>query len=328
MNLNPLVQQRELIAGTSLVRLESLSVIEITGVDRLTWLHNMLSQNILNLQVGDTAEALLLDPNGRIEADLHLIIVEERVWAVVATEKVEGLFAWFTKTKFRSQVQWRDASEEFELAGSWGKPVAAVYWQDPWPNTVAGGYRYGSETAEPWMYYENLIAIAEAAKMQQQSAWLKESALDALRIAAHRPSFAELDEKSLPHELDLLRTAVHLSKGCYRGQETVAKVHNLGHPPRRLVLLHLDGSEHELPEVGSEIVVAGTEAVKGRVTSAAQHFEMGPIALAVVSRSVPEDAPLKVLTAHGPIAANQEVIVPASAGQVVDRSKLTRKSLL
>ena len=120
-------------------------------------------------------------------------------------------------------------------------------------------------------------------------------ALEALRIAAWRPRAArEVDARSIPHELDWLRSAVHLDKGCYRGQETVAKVHNLGRPPRRLVQLDLDGSESVLPEPGS-VVLAG-DAEVGVVTSSARHHEDGPIALAVVKRSVAEDAPLVVRT--------------------------------
>jgi folate-binding Fe-S cluster repair protein YgfZ len=98
---------------------------------------------------------------------------------------------------------------------------------------------------------------------------------------------------------------VHLDKGCYRGQETVARVHNLGRPPRRLVLLHLDGSEFVLPEHGTPVSLDGREI--GRITSSARHYELGPVALAIVKRAVPVDA---VLDAGG-VPASQEVLVPA-----------------
>jgi folate-binding Fe-S cluster repair protein YgfZ len=89
-------------------------------------------------------------------------------------------------------------------------------------------------------------------------------------------------------------------------------VHNLGHPPRRLVMLHLDGSGHLLPELGAEVSLG--EVVVGKVTSAAQHHEMGPIALALVTRRTDEAAELSV----GGIAAAQELIVPASAGKAAN----------
>ncbi|WP_233201943.1 folate-binding protein YgfZ [Cryobacterium sp. Y11] len=162
-------------------------------------------------------------------------------------------------------------------------------------------------------------------------------ALEALRIAAWRPRRArEVDEKSIPHELDWLRTAVHLSKGCYRGQETVAKVHNLGHPPRRLVMLHLDGSEGVLPAPGDPVqadrVRPGSSEAQsepervgvGTITSSAIHYELGPIALAVIKRTIPAGSTLYVESEGISISANQEIIVPQSAGSVADIPRLPR----
>jgi folate-binding protein YgfZ len=173
-----------------------------------------------------------------------------------------------------------------------------------------------------------LVSLSDSGKVSELAS---DSALEALRVAAHRPDQAtEVDAKALPHEFDWLSTAVHLKKGCYRGQETVAKVHNLGHPPRRLVFMHLDGSEVELPEAGAAVFVAGTEAPRGHVTSVGNHFEAGPIALALISRSTSETAALEVAAPQansGRIAATQEVIVPASAGKAADISPL-RKGLL
>jgi folate-binding protein YgfZ len=118
-------------------------------------------------------------------------------------------------------------------------------------------------------------------------------AAEALRVAAWRPRLGhETDHRTIPHEVDWLRTAVHLTKGCYRGQETVARVHNLGRPPRRLVLLHLDGVSEVLAEPGTP-VLAGTREV-GRVGSVVRHYELGVIALALVKQSVRADAALTV----------------------------------
>src|SRR5690606_7790010 len=148
-------------------------------------------------------------------------------------------------------------------------------------------------------------------------------AVEALRIAAWRPRLAtEVDERAIPHEFDWLRSSVHLSKGCYRGQETVAKVHNLGHPPRRLVMLHLDGSDTILPQPGDEVVL--DERTVGTITSVARHHELGSIALAVVKRTLDSTATLTVQTEEGPVAAAQEVIVPASAGATVAAPRLPR----
>ena len=144
-----------------------------------------------------------------------------------------------------------------------------------------------------------------------------------MRIAAWRPRFGtEVDEKTIPHELDWLRSAVHLSKGCYRGQETVAKVHNLGHPPRRLVMLHLDGSDAVLPSEGDDVVL--DDKTVGRVTSVGRHYELGPIALAVIKRNTDPEATLTVPVGDTIVAAAQEIIVPPSAGATADVPRLPR----
>jgi folate-binding protein YgfZ len=118
-------------------------------------------------------------------------------------------------------------------------------------------------------------------------------AYEALRVEARRPRLGvDSDHRTIPNELPWLRTAVHLDKGCYRGQETVARVHNLGRPPRRLVLLHLDGVSEVLADPGTP-VLAGTREV-GRVGSVVRHYELGVVALALVKRSVAVDSPLTV----------------------------------
>jgi hypothetical protein len=132
---------------------------------------------------------------------------------------------------------------------------------------------------------------------------------EALRIAAGRPRMGlDTDHRTIPHEVGWIETAVHLSKGCYRGQETVARVHNLGHPPRRLVLLHIDGSEDKLPGHGDLVLLDGASV--GFTGSAARHYELGPIGLALIKRTTPVDA---TLTVDG-VAAAQEVIVSPDAG--------------
>jgi folate-binding protein YgfZ len=136
-------------------------------------------------------------------------------------------------------------------------------------------------------------------------------AYEALRIEAHRPRLGlETDHRTIPHELGWLDSAVHLQKGCYRGQETVARVQNLGRPPRRLVFLHLDGSDVHLPAHGAPVRVAedGDDGrTVGFITSSARHWELGPIALALVKRSTPERA---TLIAEDTAAAQETVVAP------------------
>ena len=104
--------------------------------------------------------------------------------------------------------------------------------------------------------------------------------------------------------------------GASHARETIARVHNMGRPPRRLVLAHLDGSGHLTPEVGAE--VSAQDRVVGTLTSVARHHELGPIALAVVKRSTPTDVDLLVACDGGDVAAGQEIVVPGE-GVSVDR---------
>ena len=134
------------------------------------------------------------------------------------------------------------------------------------------------------------------------------------------------DHRTIPHEVGWIDAAVRLDKGCYRGQETVARVHNLGHPPRRLVFLNLDGSEDRLPGHGDPVELDGPESastVVGFTGSAARHYELGPIGLALVKRTVPVDATLLA----GGVPAAQEVIVPPDTGGNV-KVTLRRRQLM
>jgi folate-binding protein YgfZ len=332
---DPMIEQRKLSEGDALCLLDTQGVIAVSGIDRLSWLHSLLSQNLKNLVPGESAEALLLDPQGRIEQVIKVIDDGETTWLMVDKSHTEALLTWLQKMVFRMKVEITDRSAQFATVGATtASPEISflsndhpLIWKDQWPGVVAGGYRYSTRAVD-YTWFEHLVEGAKLDQLLAGKVLAGTMAADGLRVAAGRPkAINEVDEKSLPHELDLLSTAVHLSKGCYRGQESVAKVHNLGHPPRRLTFLHLDGSEHALPDVGDEIRVLGEEKTRGKITSVAQHFDMGPIALAVISRSVPEDAALEVVGKHGSIAATQEIIVPQSAGSVANIPKLPKLNL-
>ena len=310
---NPLVEQRELLAGESAVELDK-KIITVAGDERLTWLHALLSQNLNSLKPGDSAEALLLDPQGHVDAVVNVIDDGRTTFLIVEDVTFEKVFEHLKKMKLRTRVE-ISTLDGYKVFATFNQPLenASLVWSDPWPNVVAGGHRYSSKPVDSWNYWESVAAASNLGKAGTE-------ALTALRILALRPWFQDVDEKTLPHELDWLTTAVHLSKGCYRGQEAVAKIHNLGHPPRRLVLLHLDGIGHTLPKAGEALFSAGVEV--GKVTSAATHFESGPIALAVVRRNLDENS---VLVTETGIAANAETVVPVTAGKTVT---IDRKSLM
>lgn len=339
---NPLVEQRALAAGSAIAPLDDRAVISVAGEDRLSWLDSLTSQALTGLAPGVATELLVLDPQGRVEHAAGVIDDGDTTWLIVDAADAEPLLEWLRRMRFRLRVDPRDASDEYGVVGGTGRAIGALaaaaphgmplVWRDPWPGVAAGGWGYAAIDPHPGAQRDWSEAIVTRDVLEQLAAHAAAGeialagavAADALRVAAWRPRVTDVDERTLPHEFDWLRTAVHLSKGCYRGQETVAKVHNLGHPPRRLVALQLDGSDSVLPEPGSAVRIG--DDIVGAVTAAALHFDEGPIALAVVRRSVPADAALVVNTADGSIAAAQEVIVPPEAGAVAAVPRIPRLS--
>jgi folate-binding protein YgfZ len=340
---NPLTEQRALAAGAAIVPLGDRRVLAVTGEDRLSWLDSLSSQALTHLPAGTSTELLILDPNGRIEHAASVLDDGETTWLIADAGDADALLAWLLRMRFRLRVAPRDATEEVAVIGGTPGAVSALevfapadvplVWHDPWPTLSPGGWPYALVEPHPGADREWAEAIVPRTEEQRiaEAAVAGEIALagvvaaDALRVAAWRPRWSrEVDDRALPHELDWLRTAVHLEKGCYRGQETVAKVHNLGHPPRRLVALHLDGSDSVLPAPGAE-VLAGGDSV-GAVTSSALHHEEGPIALALVRRTTPVDVALTVVADDVSIAGAQEVIVPPEAGATASVPRLTRLS--
>jgi len=311
---DPLREQRLLVEGMAAVDLSHRGVLTITGPDRLTWLHSITTQMLTGLAPRTSAETLVLSPKGHIEHDLHLVDDGETTWVTVEPGTAPALLTWLASMKFMLRVEIRDVTADYAVIGEPVRaettPAEPLAWSDPWPALVGDTAAYsavvdlaqhpGSE--RPWRelivprdQLDSAIGDRPLAGM-----W----AAEALRVAAWRPRLGfETDYRTIPHELDWLRTAVHLHKGCYRGQETVARVHNLGKPPRRLVFLHLDGSGHTLPAAGAEVEAGGR--VVGRLTSVARHHELGPIALAVIKRNTALDA---VCTTEG-IGASQTEIV-------------------
>jgi folate-binding protein YgfZ len=298
---DPYAEQRALAGSSGLVDRSHRGVIRITGPDRLSWLHSITTQSLEKLAAGHTAEALILSPNGHVEHQLTLTDDGTAVWAHVEPGTAGPLLEFLESMRFMLRVEPADVSADYGVLTLMGPgrpdpPGAAAA-------TLSAPFQMDLVVAREEL--AGLAAGLRSGGAELAGMW----AYEALRIAAGRPRLGlDTDHKTIPHEVGWIETAVHLSKGCYRGQETVARVHNLGHPPRRLVFLHLDGSADALPAHGDPVELAG--AGVGFVGSAARHYELGPIALALIKRTVPVDA---VLSAAG-IAAAQEVIVPPDAG--------------
>ena len=287
---DPMIEQRRLEAGRAVVDLSHRGVVTVTGPDRLSWLHSLLSQHLSALVPGERTEALLLDPHGRVEHHLRVVDDGTTTWASVEPGTAGALVAFLDSMRFMLRVEVADVSAD---------------WACVWSPTEG----------------EVLVPRARLLPYVQERGAAGVWAAEALRIAAHRPRLGlDTDDRTIPHEVGWIGSAVHLEKGCYRGQETVARVHTLGRPPRRLVLLHLDGSVDHLPAHGDPVEVAVEVAgdaagrpagkVVGTVGSAARHHELGPIGLAVIKRATPVDARLLA----GGVAAAQEVVVDPEIG--------------
>ena len=281
------VEQRTLDSGEGFVDLSHREVVRIAGPDRLTWLHQLTTQQFEGLAPGVWTSALVLSPTGHVEHFFSGVDDGEAFAAWTEPGAGEALIGFLERMKF-----WSDVTITAE-------PLATV-WR---PST---GYAFIAPG--------QLEAFAAAAG-PACGLW----AFEALRIARGEPRFGlDTDHRTIPNEVGWLNgygvvPAVHLDKGCYRGQETVARVFTLGRPPRRLTLLHLDGTENRLPEIGTPVVDESGREV-GRVGTSARHFELGPIALALVKRSVDVSARLAIASEPGTMPASQEVVVDPEVG--------------
>ena len=276
-------EQRALAEGKAWANLSHRSVIEISGEDRLMWLHSLTTQFLEDLQPGQWREALILDPQGHVEQQFFLVDDGKSTYLHLDAAQAPALISYLESMKFMLRVEVKDVSDKFTILRAPGKT-----------DEIGGPYA--------------LVPRAELAETEsvfnssnlQVGIW----ALEADRIAKGRARILlDTDHKTIPNEIGALNKSVHMKKGCYRGQETVAKVFNLGQPPRRLVLLHLDGSNVELPKHGDAIYLDGKEV--GVLGSVARHYELGPIGLALVKRNTPSNSTLIVAG----IAASQELLV-------------------
>lgn len=299
---DPLGEQRAAKDDAVVVDRSHRAVLQLTGGERKGWLHNISTQHVSELPEGTVTHNLSLDGQGRVED--HWIQTELGDAAYLDTESQRGepLLAFLRKMVFWADV----AIEPADLA------VLSLLGPRLGDDQVLGALGLDSLPAEntatalpdggfvrrmsgPGIELDLLVPSTGAADwldrltaagVRRAGVW----AYEAHRVAALRPRLGvDTDERTIPHEVGWIGSAVHLDKGCYRGQETVARVHNLGKPPRMMVLLHLDGSA-DRPATGDP-VLAGGRAV-GRLGTVVDHVDLGPVALALLKRGLPADTAL------------------------------------
>ncbi|GAB3793818.1 CAF17-like 4Fe-4S cluster assembly/insertion protein YgfZ [Nocardioides ungokensis] len=311
-------EQRTLESGEGFVDLSHRDVVRIAGPDRLTWLHSLTTQFFMDLQPKQWTGALILSPQGHVEHAFFGYDDGEAFIGHTEPGHADALVEFLDRMRFMMRVDATDVTDEI-----------AVTWRPRSPHVDDGSSEVevrasasvetsrGNQSRNPYADYE----FVPRAQLEDYAAAAGPAcgmwAFEALRIARGEPRLGiDTDHRTIPNEVGWIGPAVHLEKGCYRGQETVARVHTLGRPPRRLTLLHLDGSENRLPAAGAELRLG--DRVVGFVGSSARHHELGPIALAVVKRNVALDVQLTV----GEMPATQEMLVDPELGLHV-RPRLT-----
>ncbi len=320
---DPFAEQRALTEGIGGVDLSHRDVLSVGGADRLTWLHSLSTAHLLDLPAGASRLVLILSPHGHVEHEVHLVETGDEALLSVEPGLGSALAAYLDSMRFMMRVQ---VDPRPDLAVLW-EPIAAPdpaglpTWVVPGEYRTGGtptpsgsdrggdAARYVAHRPADFSGREVIVPREHAtSRLAQAGRPAGTWALEALRVAAAVPRIGrETDHRTLPHEVGWIGSAVHLAKGCYRGQEAVARVHNLGRPPRRLALAHLDGAAGILPSHGDEVRIG--DRVVGWVGTAAQHHEWGPIATVVIKRSADPTADLLIRSTDGEVVAAQEVVV-------------------
>lgn len=301
---DPLAEQRALYERVGWIDRSNRGVISVSGPDRLSWLHSITSQHLSQLGELRSAEALVLSPHGHVEHHFVVSEVGDVTWLDIEPGAMENLLSYLDSMRFLLRVTDTDVTEQWAMLSIVGPEtealllkIGAVLPAEPYDvESLAGG---GWVRRMPWPDHVAADLLVPRELLPQAAQRLTDAgarpagiwAFEALRVADRRPRVGwETDHRTIPHEIGFINVAVHLDKGCYRGQETVARVQNLGRPPRRLVLGHLDGSVESLPAPGTPVLLA--DRTVGFIGTPVRHYELGPIALAVVKRSISNDAAL------------------------------------
>jgi hypothetical protein len=313
---DPQAEQRAMDRSAAVVDRSHRELIAVPGDDRLSWLHLLLTQHVSELPDGSGTEALVLDLNGRVQQHAVLAHAGGTVWLDTEPGWGAELLGYLQSMVFWSKVEPRAATEELAVLTVIGPDAAQVLTRagvpvpDPGYGVTAlpgGGWarRMPGLLTLPRVPgshpHDEVDLLVPRAELATWWARLRDAgaaaagimAHEAMRVGGLRPRLGlDTDERTIPHEVGWIGSAVHLTKGCYRGQETVARVANLGRPPRRLALLHLDAGDEELATPGTPVTLGGRTV--GRVGTAVLHHDLGGVALALVKRSVPADAELLV----------------------------------
>jgi tRNA-modifying protein YgfZ len=239
--------------------------VRIAGPDAADYLQRMVSNDVEALAAGEACPALLLTAKARLIAPLVVLRRDDEDFLLL-TEPGLGEIVRAQLTRMRLRARCEIEPEEHESALVFGAPAG---FATDWPG-------------------------AREALDAGLAPTLSSEDLELRRIESGVPRWArELDDRILPAEAGLEQTHISFSKGCYPGQEPVARLHFRGHPNRGLRVVELD----EVPAYDAPLLHDGREV--GRVTSAACRDDGTVVALAYVRTEVPDDAPLALAARTG-----------------------------
>jgi folate-binding protein YgfZ len=294
-------------------------LLEVTGRDRASFLHAMLSNDVKALQPGQGCAAALLDVHGKIQTLVSVLALDDRILVLTPPGRAAGLLEALDKYLFSEKAELRDATGELDFALVAGPDAPALVArlsgvaipEKSWSHVIAplGGVdaraiRGDGETGEPEVWLASPTAHAEPPRSTLIGAGARpvgRTAFESLRIEAGTPMLGvDADDSVLLPEIPFEPRVSH-TKGCYLGQEVVVRIRDRGHVNRMLRGLVLDGDQ--VPSSGARVRAGDTEV--GHVTSATWSLGLKrPIALAFVRRQHAEPGTaVTVAPSDGPATA-------------------------
>lgn len=289
-------QYDALRAGRGIVELADWSSVTVTGKDRRKFLNNFCTNDVNSLVAGDYCEAFFTNAKGRIIAHGQIDCRDDELVFIGTPGQAPRLVEHLDRYIIREDVQLRDTTNErvYVLAPML-PPAPSTSWGGCLEPSRGGDQARGSAPTPllalraPIRWFGALLEVAVQDVESLRQVFLEHkymscgmAAFEAMRIEAGTPLFGvDFNEQNFPQEVNRDQQAISFTKGCYLGQETVARIDALGHVNQKLVGVRFTGTD--IPAAGTELTKAG--AAVGRVTSATYSPQLGaPLALAMVRR--------------------------------------------